>query len=141
MEFIVSKDKLQETAKQFWILFQAKNVFAFHGDLGAGKTTFIQSLCFEKGVKDLVSSPSFSIINEYNYLDKGVLKNIFHVDLYRLKNEDEIIKAGVEECFFANQICFVEWPERAPDLLPEGTVHVFIEIIDELTRRIRIADN
>ncbi len=138
MEFIVNKDKLQEIAKQFWLQFQGKNVFAFHGNLGAGKTTFIQALCIEKKSKDLVSSPSFSIINEYDYLEEGLLKTIFHIDLYRLKNEDEIIKAGVEECFFANQICFVEWPERAPGLLPEGTIHVFIEIIDEQTRLIRI---
>lgn len=141
MELIVSKDKLQEAAKQFWLQVQGKNVFAFHGNLGAGKTTFIQALCIEKGVKNLVSSPSFSIINEYDFLEEGLLKTIFHVDLYRLKNEDEIIKAGVEDCFFANQICFVEWPERAPNLLPDTIVHVFIEIIDEQTRLLRIKDN
>ena len=102
-------------------------VFAFHGDMGAGKTTFIHALCDVKGVKDVVGSPTFSIINEYVYTDNGDEKKIFHIDLYRLKDEEEAIQAGVEDCLYSDHICLVEWPERAPGIFPEDTVHVYID--------------
>ena len=115
-------------------------MFAFHGNMGAGKTTFIHALCDVKGVKDVVGSPTFSIINEYVYKNGGD-KKIFHIDLYRLKDEEEALQAGVEDCLYSDHISFVEWPERAPGIFPEDTVHVYIELIDSANRQLRIDRN
>ena len=104
--------------------------------MGAGKTTFIHALCEVKGVKDVVGSPTFSIINEYSY--PGGM--IFHIDLYRLKNEEEAIRAGVEDCLYSDHICFVEWPERAPGIFPPDAIHAYIELIDSDTRHLTIPD-
>jgi tRNA threonylcarbamoyladenosine biosynthesis protein TsaE len=100
------------------------------------ENTFIHALCEVKGVKDVVGSPTFSIINEY-YFPSG---KIFHIDLYRLKDEDEAIRAGVEDYLYSDHICFVEWPERAPGLFSPNTVHVFIEVEDSETRHLTIQD-
>jgi tRNA threonylcarbamoyladenosine biosynthesis protein TsaE len=115
-------------------------VVAFHGQMGAGKTTFIHALCDEKKVKDVVGSPTFSIINEYEYDCEGTRKLMFHIDLYRLKDEEEAIRTGVEDCLYSGNICLVEWPEKAPAIFPEDTVHLHIEVIDNNTRRLKIAD-
>jgi tRNA threonylcarbamoyladenosine biosynthesis protein TsaE len=115
---------------------QAK-VIAFHGEMGAGKTTFIHALCDALEVEDAVSSPTFPIINEY----ESRHGTIFHIDLYRLKDQEEAMRAGVEDCLYSGSLCLVEWPERAPGLFPADTLHVFISMIDEKTRLIRIADN
>ena len=107
--------------------------------MGAGKTTFIHALCDAKGVKDRVSSPTFSLINEYEY-DAGEnqpKKKIYHIDLYRLRDEEEARQAGIEDCLDGGQICLVEWPEKAPDLFPPDTFHVTIEVIDEQTRSLQ----
>jgi tRNA threonylcarbamoyladenosine biosynthesis protein TsaE len=138
MEFLFSLPDIKEVATQFWEMAGNSTVFAFHGNMGAGKTTFIHSLCEEKGVKDVVGSPTFSIINEYVYTSNGDLKKIFHIDLYRLKDEEEAIQAGVEDCLYSDHICFVEWPDRSPGIFPEDTVHVYIDTIDSSVRRIRI---
>ncbi len=87
-----------------------------------------------KNVKETVSSPTFSIINEYSY-PGGIL---YHLDLYRLKDEQEAIRAGVEDCLYSGEICLVEWPERAPGIFPEDTLEIFLEIQDENTRKIRV---
>jgi tRNA threonylcarbamoyladenosine biosynthesis protein TsaE len=105
----------------------ASKVYAFHGQMGAGKTTFITAFCKELGVKGTVSSPTFSIINEYAASDdKGQIQPVYHIDLYRLKGRDEAIQAGVEEVIYGKGIALVEWPEIAPDLFPESTVHVYL---------------
>ena len=140
MEFYFSLDTIKEIATLFWKSVENSTVFAFHGNMGAGKTTFIHALCDVKGVKDVVGSPTFSIINEYLYEGNGDRK-IFHIDLYRLKDEEEAIQAGVEECLYSDHISFVEWPERAPGIFPEDTVHVYIEVIDSTHRRLRIERN
>ena len=108
----------------------------FHGNMGAGKTTFIHALCELKGVTDVVGSPTFSIINEYSFAD-GM---IYHIDLYRLKDEEEAMRAGVEDCLYSDHICFVEWPEKAPGIFPADTVHVSIEMIDSETRHLTVQD-
>jgi tRNA threonylcarbamoyladenosine biosynthesis protein TsaE len=105
--------------------------FAFHGDMGAGKTTFISTVCKELGVTQGQSSPTFSIINEYHTQQNG---KIFHIDLYRLKDEKEAIAAGVEDCFDKGAFCFVEWPEIAPSIFPTDVIHCFINTIDANTR-------
>ena len=127
---------IKDAASRFWQVIGDKTVIAFHGDMGTGKTTFIHALCEVKGVKDVVGSPTFSIINEY-YFPSG---KIFHIDLYRLKDEEEAIRAGVEDCLYSDHICFVEWAEKAPGLFRNNTVHVFIEVEDSETRHLTIRD-
>ena len=129
-------NEINDVAGWFWQAINNKKVIAFHGSMGAGKTTFIHALCEIKGVKDVVGSPTFSIINEY-YFQEGM---IFHIDLYRLKDEQEAIRAGVEDCLYSDHICFVEWPEKAPGIFPPDTVHVFIEVTDSETRHLTIQD-
>lgn len=136
MKFNYKLDGIDEAAARFWQVIGDNKVVAFHGNMGAGKTTFIHALCEIKGVKDVVGSPTFSIINEY-YFPNG---KIFHIDLYRLKDEEEAIRAGVEDCLYSDHTCFVEWPEKAPGLFPNNTVHIFIEVEDSETRHLTIQD-
>lgn len=138
MELTFSLENIQEIATRFWKSFPSPGVVAFHGEMGAGKTTFIHALCVAKGVKDTVSSPTFSIINEYNYPAEGGNGIIYHLDLYRLKSEKEAIQAGVEDCLYSGEICFVEWPEKAEGLLPEGTIHVRIAVVHNSARSLII---
>jgi tRNA threonylcarbamoyladenosine biosynthesis protein TsaE len=141
MELIFSLDTIRQAATSFWKTAEKATVLAFHGQMGAGKTTFIHALCDIKGVRDVVSSPTFSIINQYNYTEEGKEKKLFHIDLYRLRDEEEVLRAGVEDCFYSDDICFLEWPERAVGLLPEGTLHAHFSIIDSTTRKLIIERN
>lgn len=141
MEWIFKLDTIRAVARDFWDSMGGKYVFAFHGPMGAGKTTFIHALCDEKGVKDVVGSPTFSLINEYAWDCEGTRKPLFHMDLYRIRDEEEAVRAGIEDVLFSGHTCFVEWPEKAPGIFPEHTVHVFIELADGGARRIRIGDN
>lgn len=129
-----SLDNLDRVATKFLADFSSSRIFAFHGELGAGKTTFIKAICAELGVNDAMSSPSFSLVNEYH--DKNG-NSIYHFDLYRLKSPEEAFDIGMEEYLYSGNYCFVEWPERAEELLPEETVHVTIRTIGE-TREISI---
>jgi tRNA threonylcarbamoyladenosine biosynthesis protein TsaE len=140
MELKFSLDNIKEIATEFWKIAGKKKVFAFHGTMGAGKTTFIHTLCDAKGVKDAVTSPTFSIINEYRYNENGVEKKIFHLDLYRLKDEDEAVQAGIEDCLYSDNICLAEWPEKAAGIFPENTLHIYIEVIDSAIRKLRTDD-
>lgn len=140
MELKFTLDKIKETARQFWSLNSGKSVFAFKGEMGAGKTTFIHALCDVKGVKDIVGSPTFSLINEYEYNDDGEIKKIFHIDLYRIRDEAEAVRAGIEDCLYSGDLCFVEWPEKAPAIFPDGAIHVSFRVLDGQTRMIRIGD-
>lgn len=140
MEWIFSLENINRVVKEFWDATHGKTIIAFHGSMGSGKTTFIHALCDEKGVKDVVGSPTFSIINEYEYNCGGTKKVLFHIDLYRLKDEEEVLKAGVEECLFSGNLCLVEWPEKAVHLFPPRSIHVFMEIVNDKTRRLKIAN-
>jgi tRNA threonylcarbamoyladenosine biosynthesis protein TsaE len=141
MEWGFSLENINDVAKDFWKAMESKTVFAFHGQMGAGKTTFIHALCDVKGVKDVVGSPTFSIINEYEYDCEGTKKVLFHMDLYRIKDEEEALRAGVEDALYSGYICLVEWPEKATAIFPDNAVHVHIELVDDKTRRLKIADN
>ncbi len=134
MELEFNLDNIGSAAASFWQQAGDRKIFAFHGPLGAGKTTFIRHLCQQKGVTSPVSSPTFSIINEYEYPGGS----LFHIDLYRLKDEEEAMRAGVEDCLYSGRICLVEWPERAAGLFPEGTVPVYFGVVDPKTRIISI---
>ena len=110
-------------------------VLAFHGEMGAGKTTFIHALCEAMGMKDSISSPTFSIINQYR---DGKGENVYHMDLYRIKDENEAINAGVEDCLYSGDICLVEWPEKAPGIFPAHTLHITISSVNDNTRKLGI---
>lgn len=138
METILSLDQLPSFAADFWKMVTGYRVFAFHGEMGAGKTTLISALCHVKGVKDAIGSPTFSIINQYGYEENGQQKKIFHIDLYRLKDEEEIVQAGVEDCIYSDAITLVEWPEKAPDLFDDNTVHIYIIAINDSQRSLKI---
>jgi tRNA threonylcarbamoyladenosine biosynthesis protein TsaE len=138
MVFSVSLNELNDFAVVFWQTAGDSKLFAFHGEMGAGKTTIITALCKQKGVKDIISSPTFSIINEYRFIEGGEEKKIFHLDLYRLNSMEEIIQAGVEDAIYSGNICFIEWPEKAPEFLSENTIHVFIDMIDGTHRSVKI---
>lgn len=134
MERIFTLSDLKSLAEEFWLAYPDKKIFSFSGQLGAGKTTFVHALCAVKKVQDTVSSPTFAIINEYGYSGG----TIFHIDLYRIKDEDEAIRAGVEDCLYSGDICLVEWPERAPGIFPPGSLHSRIETIDKTHRKIQV---
>lgn len=138
MLFSVLLDDLGKFAEEFWQYVKAAKVFAFHGGMGAGKTTLINTLCHYKGTKDVTGSPTFSIINEYACIENGESKKIFHIDLYRLKDEEEVVQAGVEDCIYSGSVCMVEWPEKAPGLFDKETVHVFIEPVSETQRSVEV---
>jgi tRNA threonylcarbamoyladenosine biosynthesis protein TsaE len=132
MEWILTLDNMAETANAFWQAHEDRRVFAFQGEMGSGKTTFIHALCDSKKVSSPVGSPTFSIINEYA-CPEG---RIFHIDLYRLKDEEEAVRAGIEDCLYSGDICLVEWPSVAPALFPKGTVTVSLTILDPHSRKI-----
>ena len=136
MDIIYKLSDISGAAAKFRAAIGDKKVIAFHGDMGSGKTTFIHALCDANGVKDVVGSPTFSIINEYSF--PGGM--IFHIDLYRLKNEEEALRAGVEDCLYSDHVCLVEWPEKAPAIFPPDTIHVFIEVINSDSRHLTIKD-
>lgn len=136
MELAVTLADIKTKAQEFWKTVGNDKVIAFHGQMGAGKTTLIHALCEVLQVNSTISSPTFSIINEYSYPGG----TIYHIDLYRLKDEDEAIRAGVEDCLYSGNICLVEWPERAPGIFPETTRHVEIQFVDMHTRRLRLDD-
>lgn len=130
-------DELPQVAEQFWRAVGAARVFAFNGPMGAGKTTTIAALCAALGVREAVSSPTFPIINEYVYEEAGLRRTLYHLDLYRLRDANEAIAAGVEDCLSSGSVCFVEWPERAPGLL-EDALAIELEVVDGETRRLRL---
>jgi tRNA threonylcarbamoyladenosine biosynthesis protein TsaE len=124
MNAIVENEaQLPAAASALFSTFPSSRIFAFHGELGAGKTTFIKVLCESLGVNDAMSSPSFSLVNEYRSAGG---EPVYHFDLYRLRSAEEALGIGFEEYLYSGNYCFIEWPERAEELLPEETVHVFI---------------
>ena len=126
---------LKRAAKQFIQLIGKNTVFAFYGDMGAGKTTFIKAICIELGVSENITSPTFALVNEYITGDK---RSLYHFDCYRIKNLNEAYDMGADEYFYSGELCFVEWPEKIEDLLPSGTVNVTIRVMDDESREITI---
>ena len=109
-------------------------IFLFYGEMGAGKTTLIKALCECLGTNEPITSPTFSIVNEYI----GAKNKIYHFDFYRLKNQTEALDMGCEEYFYPGAYCFIEWPEKIPDLLPEHYIAIKINITGENSRQIII---
>ena len=141
VEKVYTLDTINETATLLWKWAGNAKVLAIHGPMGIGKTTLIHALCHVIHVKDVVGSPTFSIINEYVYPEDGLDKILYHIDLYRLKDEQEALQAGIEECLYSGYKCLVEWPEKASALLPPGTLHIYMELVDEQTRQLQISKN
>jgi tRNA threonylcarbamoyladenosine biosynthesis protein TsaE len=138
MEMQIQLRDLPQFAGLFWKEIRDTKVILFHGEMGAGKTTTIVALCKYLGVEGAIGSPTFSIINEYMYNKEGKPEKLYHIDLYRLKDLEEMIQAGVEDCVYSGHICFVEWPEKAPELFDQKVMHVCIEAQTEDTRKIKI---
>jgi tRNA threonylcarbamoyladenosine biosynthesis protein TsaE len=125
--------KLSEIAKKLMAQFPEERVFAFYGKMGAGKTTFIQSVCRALGSGDTVTSPTFALINEYNTPNAG---SIFHFDFYRIKNLEEVFDLGYEDYLYSGSYCLIEWPELIEALLPENIVRITIEADNDGIRTI-----
>lgn len=121
---INSLDTIHEAAKEFIKGMGDGKVFAFYGKMGAGKTTFIKALCEALGVKDVITSPTFAIINEYT---DGNDNPIYHFDFYRIKKLEEVYDMGYEDYFYSGNLCLLEWPELVEDVLPENVIKVTIE--------------
>lgn len=137
MEIIISDIKrISEAARQFVSLIGNHRVFAFYGSMGAGKTTFIKAICEELGVKDVITSPTFAIVNEYSLplQSEGDGASLFHFDFYRIKKMEEVYDMGYEEYFYSGALCFIEWPELIEELLPEDAVKVSITEQEDGTR-------
>ncbi len=134
---IATAEALPQAAQEFASLIGDETVYAFYGEMGAGKTTFIRELCRALGVEeDLANSPSFSIINEYRSDTTAEL--IYHFDLYRLESVDEALEIGVEDYFDSGALCLLEWPERIEPLLPDDTVKVSISVNPDDSRTLTI---
>lgn len=126
---------IHEAAREVWQQFKQYQVWAFDAPMGSGKTTFIHALCDVLEVKDAVGSPTFSIINQYQTKEG---QTIYHLDLYRIKDEEEAIQAGVEDVLYSGELCLVEWPDKTPNLFPPDTIYIHLEVTDSDSRRLTI---
>ena len=133
---IESLDKIDEAALEFIRAMGDNTVFAFHGDMGAGKTTFIKAICENLGVSDTINSPTFAIVNEYRS-DSGQL--IYHFDFYRINKIEEVFDFGYEDYFYSGSLCFIEWPEKVDTLLPKDTVNVYVKVQEDGSREVSLS--
>ena len=128
-----SLDPIHKAAKEFVKGLGNGKVFAFYGKMGAGKTTFIKALCEVLGVEDVITSPTFAIINEYT---DGNDDPIYHFDFYRIKKLEEVYDMGYEDYFYSGNLCLLEWPELIEEILPENVIKVTIEEQPDGTRKL-----
>lgn len=131
---IQSLEHIHEAAREFIAAMGDNTVFALYGKMGAGKTTFVKALCQELGVEDVVTSPTFAVINEYRSDIAGEL--IYHFDFYRIKKLEEVYDMGYEDYFYSGALCFIEWPELVEELLPGNTIKVTIEELEDGSRKL-----
>lgn len=133
---IQSLESIHEAAREFIAAMGDNTVFALYGKMGAGKTTFVKALCEELGVSDVISSPTFAIVNEYR---SGRNRRIdLSLQLYRIKKLSEVYDMGYEDYFYSGALCFIEWPELVEELLPGDAVKVTIEELEDGSRVIRL---
>ena len=131
----IGLDDLRGVAEEILAAWTDARIFAFYGNLGAGKTTLIQRICAALGVEEAVTSPTFTLVNEY----EGASETMYHFDFYRIKTETEAYDIGVDEYFDSGAFVFIEWPEKIPHLLPEEAVEVRIEDMGDNYRRISVS--
>lgn len=132
---IQSLDLIHKAAQEFIKNMGTKKIYAFYGNMGAGKTTFIKAICQELGVEDIITSPTFSLVNEYT--SNKLNEPIYHFDFYRIKKIEEVYDMGYEDYFYSGHLCFLEWPELIEDLLPEDAVKVEINVNADGTRTVK----
>lgn len=133
---IQSQESIHEAAREFIAAMGDNTVFALYGKMGAGKTTFVKALCEELGVSDVISSPTFAIVNEYRSDIAGEL--IYHFDFYRIKKLEEVYDMGYEDYLYSGALCFIEWPELIEELLPGNTVKVTIKEVESGERKVTL---
>ena len=135
----VRVEELRKVAKDFIAHAGHCPVWLFYGEMGSGKTTFIKSMCAELGVVDTMSSPTYSIVNEYKTVDDKV---IYHFDFYRIKNEAEAYDIGAEEYFYSGSLCLIEWPDKIPSLIPaeHAEISIFVENQNHRTIALSVHD-
>ena len=133
---ITDIEHIREAAREFINQIGERRVFAFYGKMGAGKTTFVKAICEELGVEDVITSPTFAIINEYS----TKVQRIFHFDFYRIKKLEEVYDMGYEDYFYSGALCFIEWPELIEEILPEDTVRVSINEQEDGSRLVTVSD-
>jgi tRNA threonylcarbamoyladenosine biosynthesis protein TsaE len=135
-------DNIREAAREFINHIGNHKVFAFYGKMGAGKTTFIKAVCEELGVEDVITSPTFAIINEYSIGNHKVqnsklkVQSIFHFDFYRIRKLEEVYDMGYEDYFYSGALCLIEWPELIEEVLPEDAVKITITVLPDDSRSI-----
>lgn len=131
---IPSLDKINTAAAEFLKKTSEITTFAFYGNMGAGKTTFIKAICEQMGITDVINSPTFSIVNEYTLPDGG---SVYHFDFYRINKVEEVYDMGYEEYFYSGNKCFMEWPEKIEALLPDDCLKVNIEVLNDGRRMVK----
>ncbi len=148
---IIDLEHIREAAREFIAQIGDHRVFAFYGKMGAGKTTFVKAVCEELGVDDVITSPTFAIVNEYTVSQNSSLftfhsslssllsslSTIYHFDFYRIKRLEEVYDMGYEDYFYSGALCFIEWPELIEELLPDDAVRVIIEEQADGSRRVK----
>ena len=135
MKIIIDNiDSIGKAAKEFVAQMGEHTIFAFYGKMGSGKTTVIKAICEELGVEDVITSPTFAIVNEYHTATADEV--IYHFDFYRIKKTEEVYDMGYEEYFYSGDVCFIEWPELIEDLLPDDAVRVSIHEIEDGKREV-----
>ena len=135
MKIVVpNKSRLRDAARHFLKETAGNTLFAVYGRMGSGKTTFIRAICREMGVSDTVTSPTFTLVNEYR---RPGYSPVYHFDFYRIKKLDEVYDMGYEDYFYSGALCFIEWPELVEELLPGDAVKVYIDENEDGSRSIK----
>jgi len=132
---IIKLENIRQAANEFVRNMDGHTVFAFYGKMGVGKTTFIKAICEELRVEDVINSPTFAIINEYQSVETGEL--IYHFDFYRINKISEAQDISVEDYFYSGALCFIEWPEKIEPLLPDDTIRLTIEEMEDGSREVK----
>ena len=132
---IQNLEDIPATAQLFLEEFLHNKVFAFDGEMGAGKTTFISALLSAMGIQELEGSPTYSLVNTY---DSAMYGKVYHFDVFRLKDEREAFDIGIEEMLYNGGICFIEWPEKIANLVPDNTIWVYIRKLDDNSRTLTV---